>query len=119
MRFLLTILLIALAAGIAEWFGPWWLAAVVAGIGGYLSGLRTGKAFLAGACGIMLLWFVFALWRDIPNGHLLSQKMAVLFFKQPLSALYIAVTVLVGALVGGMSAWAGAHLRLLLSPKAS
>lgn len=115
MRLLLTIFLIAFAAGIAEWFGPWWLLAVVAGVGGFLSSLSTGRAFLAGACGVALLWLCVALARDMPNGHLLSQKMAVLIFKTPVAGLYIAVTVLLGGLVGGLCAWAGAQLRAMLA----
>ncbi|MBS1616140.1 MAG: hypothetical protein JST06_08505 [Bacteroidetes bacterium] len=113
MRFLFTILLIAIVAGIAECFGPWWVAALVAGLSCYFARMHSGKAFLAGFFGIALLWLIVALWRDIPNGHLLSQKMAMLLFKQPTPALFLMVTVLLGGIVGGLSAWAGAQLRKL------
>lgn len=114
MRLILTILIIAITAAIAEWYGPWWSAAIVSGIGGALSKLGTGRAFIAGFCGIAIMWLAFALWRDIPNEHILSQRMARLF-KLPSAGLYIAVTVLVGGIVGGLSAWAGAHLRKLFA----
>lgn len=113
MRFLFTIILIAIVAGIAECFGPWWVAALVAGLSCYFAGMRSGKAFWAGFFGIALLWLSVALWRDIPNGHLLSQKMALLLFHQPTPALYLTVTALIGGLIGGLSAWAGAQLRKL------
>ena len=115
MRFLLTILTIAVAAAITEWFAPWWTAAIVAAIAGYVSSLSTGKAFLAGFCGIALLWLVFALWRDIPNNHILSTRMAQLFTLSSY-VLYILVTGVIGGIVGGLSAWSGAHLRFLLRP---
>ena len=110
MRLLLTILIIAIFAGIAEWFAPWWTAAIVACVAGYASRLSTGKAFLAGFCGIALLWLVFALWRDIPNEHILSTRMAQLF-KLPSHMLYLMVTALVGAIVGGLAGWSGSLIR--------
>lgn len=112
MRLLLTIIIIAVAAGIAEWYLPWWTAAVVAGIAGLLSGLRTGEAFLAGFWGVALMWLTFALWHDISNHHILSQKMAQLLHL-PSYLLYIIVTFILGGIVGGLPAWAGAHLRSL------
>jgi len=115
MRLLFTILIIAVAAGIAEWFAPWWTIAIVACIAGFVSRLSSGKAFLAGFCAIALLWLIFALWRDIPNQHILSARMAQLF-KLPSYALFIAVTSLLGGLIGGLATWSGAHLKRLLQP---
>lgn len=114
MRFLFTILIVAVVAGIAEWYGPWWVAALVAGLSGYFTRLHSGKTFLAGFCGIALLWLFVALCRDIPNGNLLSNKMALLLFRQPAPALYLTLTAVLGGLVGGVSAWAGAQLRMLM-----
>ncbi|MEO6830900.1 MAG: hypothetical protein ABI378_01615 [Chitinophagaceae bacterium] len=109
MRFVLSILLLALVAGFAEWFAPWWTAAIVAFIIG-LYQPTTGKAFLAGFCGIALLWLGFALWRDIPNEHILSTRMALLF-KLPSFGLYLSVTAILGGLIGGLAAWSGAQLK--------
>ena len=118
MRLLLTILLIAIAAAVAEWFFPWWTAAVVAGAVVYVAKLSAGKAFGAGFCGIALLWLAFALYRDIPNHHILSIRMAQLFHL-PGYSLFIAVTVFIGGIVGGIGAWSGAQLRKLLRPAAA
>jgi len=118
MRLLLTILIIATMAAIAEWFAPWWMAAIVACVAGYASRLSTGKAFLAGFCGIALLWLTFALWRDIPNHHILSTRMAQLF-KLPSYILFIVVTAFLGGVLGGLAAWSGAHLRKLFHPAVS
>jgi hypothetical protein len=109
MKLLLSILLIALLAGIAEWFAPWWSLAAAAAMVAFLLKLRPGKAFLAGFLGIGLLWLGFVLWRDIPNGHILSERLAKLF-KLPNHTLFIVVTAVLGGLLGGLSAWAGAQL---------
>jgi hypothetical protein len=110
MRIFLTIVLIALLALLLEWFAPWWTALLVAAVIGFASGLRPGKAFLAGLLGIGILWLAVALFRDIPNQHILSQRMAMLF-ALPSFWLYIAVTAVFGGLLGGASAWSAALLR--------
>lgn len=110
MRFLLTILLIAAGAALAEYFLPWWSLAVVAFLVALLIVLRPGKAFLAGFLAIALLWAGWALFRDLPNHQILSARMARLF-GLPHSALYLVVTALVGGLVGGLAAWSGALVR--------
>jgi hypothetical protein len=113
MRFLLSIVIIAIFGAIIEWFFPWWTIAIVALALGYLSKLSTWKAFLAGFCGIALLWLGFALWRDIPNQHILSSRMALLF-KLPSFGWYLAVTAILGGLIGGLSAWSGVHLKRMI-----
>jgi hypothetical protein len=112
MRILLTILIIAAAAGLGELFLPWWVAAILTVIAGYASQLSTGRAFLAGFCGMALLWLTVILYRDIPNEHILSGRMAQLF-KLPSYVLYILVTIVIGGVIGGLAAWSGAHLRRL------
>lgn len=111
MKFIPAILLIAVLSGIAEWFAPWWSLAIVAAVIAVAMKLRPGKAFLAGFLGIALLWLGVVLWRDIPNEHILSTRLAKLF-TLPDHTLFIVVTVVIGGLVGGLSAWAGAQLRM-------
>jgi len=115
MRLVISIILTACIAGIAEWYAPWWAAALVAGIVG-LYQHSTAKAFLVGFCGIALLWLCVALWRDIPNEHLLSGRMSQLF-KLPSGIWFILVTTILGGIVGGLSAWSSAHLKRLLHSK--
>ncbi len=115
MRIAITILATALLAALAEWLGSWWYAAVVAGIIGIFAGLRTGKAFVAGFCGIALMWLAVLLVKDIANGHIFTRKLAQLFHL-PSFVLYIISTFLLGGMVGGLPAWAGAHLRRMFMP---
>ncbi len=116
MRLLLTILAIAILSGIAEWTTSiWWAAAFIAGLAGLVSRLRTGEAALAGFWGIALLWLSFALFQDMRNDHLFSQKMAKVF-NLPSYILYIVVTFVLGGIAGALPAWAGAHLRKMFWP---
>lgn len=117
MRLILTILFIAFIGFAAEWTTSiWWTVALVAGIAGAFSRLRTGEAFLAGFWGVALMWLTFALWKDIANHHLLSSKMAQVIHL-PSYLLYIITTFVLGGIIGGLPAWAGAHMRKMMAPE--
>ena len=113
MRFLLAVLQIAMLAAIAEYFLPWWTLAIPALIIGFAMRLRTGMAFLAGFTAIFLLWLGVGLWRDIPNHHILSDRMADLILHHKTGILYLLLAAVVGGLVGGLAAWSGAQLKRL------
>ena len=106
MKFILSVVLIALLSAVVAYFLPWWSVAIVA----FFIGGRSRKAFLAGFCGVALCWLVAALTHDLANDHILSSRMAVLF-KLPNYSLFMCVTVLVGGLIGGLAAWSGSMLR--------
>src|SRR5580658_3393397 len=110
MRFLLAVMLIVFLSAVTEWFLPWWMIAVVSFIVSLLITLKPGKAFLAGLVGIGIFWLVASLLHDVPNEHILSTRMAVVFHL-PNYCLFILVTVFIGGLIGGLSALAGAFFR--------
>lgn len=112
MRFILTVLLIALLSYIAGLYLPWWSIAPVAFLVALFIRQTPGKSFLAGFTGIFLLWLILALWIDAANESLLSQKIAQLFPLGGSSIALIVVTALVGALVGGFAAVSGSFLRV-------
>jgi len=110
MRVLISILLIALLSVFAEQHWAWWSIAFIAFLLPLLLNLKPAAAFLAGFGGIGLFWAVTAVVKDNANEHILSQKMAVLFHL-PNYFLFIVVTVLIGALVGGLSGLTGSYIR--------
>ena len=110
MRFLLSIILIALLSAAAEYYCPWWAVAVVAFVVSAFIRQKPGRAFLAGFSGIGLFWLTACVIHDSANGHILSARMAALFHL-PNYVMFIVVTVFIGGLVGGLSAWAGALIR--------
>jgi hypothetical protein len=113
MRFLLSVLLIALFSFIAGMYLPWWSIAVVAFLVALLIRQGRGRSFLAGFTGIFLAWSMTALWIDATNESLLSKKIALLFPLGGSSILLILVTALIGALVAGFAALSGSSLRAL------
>ena len=109
MKFLLTILAIWVIAFAVGTISPWWAVAVVAFVVALFAGHRPGSGFLAGFLGVGLYWLCIVLYRDAANEHILAGRMAVLFHL-PGAYAFAAVTAIVGALVGGLSAWAGSLL---------
>ena len=110
MRLLITIIIIAMLSGISEYFFPWWTVAIVAFVATAAAGLPSGRAFLAGFLGVMLLWLTISLIIDFRNDHILSGRMAELF-QLPHSAIFILLSAVVGGLVGGLAGWSGAVVR--------
>ena len=110
MRLLVTIIIIAMLSGISEYFFPWWTVAIVAFVATAAAGLHSGRAFLAGFLGVMLLWLTISLIIDFRNDHILSGRMAELF-QLPHSAIFILLSAVVGGLVGGLAGWSGAVVR--------
>jgi hypothetical protein len=111
MRFLVSLLLIALFTFIAGLFLPWWSIAIVAFLGGLLVPQSLGRSFLAGFFGVLLPWGILAALVDVSNNHVLSVKIARLFKLGDAWLLLIFITAFVGALVGGFAALSGASLR--------
>jgi hypothetical protein len=111
MKFLISILLIALLSFAVGLYLPWWSLALVAFIVAALIHQKAGRAFLSGFLALFLLWGVLAIIIDQRNQHILSKKIATLL---PLAGSYlllILVTALVGGLVAGFAAMAGSYLR--------
>lgn len=115
MKFFLGLILIALLSAVGAYYLPWWVIAVVCFVVSLIMAQKPGRSFLMGFLGIAIFWLDAAMMHDAPNQHILSRKMAVLFHL-PNYVLFVCVTVLIGGLVGGFSAWAGALLRRTPNP---
>ncbi|HUQ96949.1 MAG TPA: hypothetical protein VM010_04735 [Chitinophagaceae bacterium] len=111
MKFLLTTLLIIFLAFIAGLYLPWWSIAIVAFAATLLMQPKIGLGFLAGFVGIFLLWAAIAFWIDTTNNSLLSHKIAQVIPLGGSTLILIMITALVGGLVGGFAAMAGASIR--------
>lgn len=102
------ILLIAALAGLATWLLPWWMIAVVPFLVVVFFNIR--KPFWVGFWGIALLWLVWILMADTPNEHILSVRMAKLF-GLPHYSLLMLVNILLGGLIGGLSAYSAGRMN--------
>jgi hypothetical protein len=121
MKFILRFLLILVLAYPAAMFLPWWSVAIVAFLVGLLFSEKQrrrvfGKpqapprAFLAGFLALLLFWGGMAFYLNFQNEGLLAEKVSQLITANPpLSGPYflIAITALIGGLVGGLSAMTG------------
>jgi hypothetical protein len=111
MKFLVATILTAILSFISGLFLPWWGIAGAALLVAVLVHQKAGKAFLAGLLGVFLLWAGLAWWIDMKNNGVLSQKVANILPLGGNTILLIAVTGIVGGLVGGLAAMTGSFLR--------
>jgi len=104
----LIVLILSFASG---YFLPWWVVAIAAFLAAFFIGKTPGQSFWSGFAAIFIGWTVLALFKSIPNDHILASRVVQLF---PLPNNWIwllAVTALIGGLVGGMSALSGVLLK--------
>jgi hypothetical protein len=101
------ILILSLIAGFIT---PWWVAAIIAFVTALYAGKKPGQAFWSGFAAVFIVWVVLALFKSVPNNHVLASRVAVLFHLPGWTILLI-LTSLIGGLVGGMSALSGVLVR--------
>jgi len=111
MKFIISLLLIALLSFAACLYLPWWSIAIAACGVAALIPQRPLRAFTAGFLALFLLWGGLAAWISSNNEHLLAHKVSLLIIKADNPWLLILMTALIGALVGGLGALAGSFLR--------
>ncbi len=101
--------LLAFAAGLFSF--PWWSFSITTLVVFASIPQTIGKSFWAAFISIFLMWFTVAAKLDFANDHLLSKKVASIFFKKESYMLLLFITALIGALIAGMSAITGSLLR--------
>lgn len=89
---------------------PWWAVAAIAFAMSVYAGTRPAQAFWSGFGAIFLVWTVIALFKSIPNNHMLAKRVAELF-GLPNWIVLLFVTALIGGLVGGLAALAGLYVK--------
>ena len=116
MRFIVGLLLTALIGFALHYFMPWWWwsGVLVAAILGFALQIHGLLSFLCGFLALGLLWGGMAYWSDTLNESMLSTKIAPLF-KMATSTQLLIVTIVLGALLGGLSMLSGKSLRDIVS----
>lgn len=110
MKFIISILLVALLSFVSCLYLPWWSIAIAAFVVTAFIPQRPGKAFLTGFIGVFLLWGILAWQISSRNQHILAHKVSVAIIQSDNVALLIILTALVGGLIGGLGALAGSYL---------
>lgn len=111
MKLLVAIILTALLSFISGLFLPWWSIALASLFVALLVHQGSGKAFLSGFLGVLLLWGGLAWWIDMKNDGVLSKKIASVLPLGGNTILLILVTGIVGGIVAGFAAMSGSYLR--------
>ena len=92
---------------------PWWSIALATMVVTYILNKNYWVSFIVGFFAVLLLWGGFALLRDLANESLLSAQVGDLLQGLPTIAL-IALTGIIGGLVGGLSGLVGHSARELI-----
>lgn len=106
MKFLIHVIATVMIGFVLQSFLPWWTMAVGAFTVAYLLGNKGLPSFVAGFCGVALLWVGMAFYIDALTHSILTEKINRLL---PLNAFVL--TLLVGGLVGGFASLTGALLK--------
>ena len=111
MKFIISILLIALLSVAACLYLPWWSIAIVAFIVSALIPQRSGKAFLTGFIALFLLWGGLAWYITTNNNNLLAHKVSMIILTKDNPLLLVVATAAIGAIVAGFAALTGSYVR--------
>ena len=111
MKFIASVLLTALLSFVICLYMDWWSIAIAAFVVAICIHQKPLRSFLTGFSALLLLWGGLSWWIDIKNGHVLSQRLAILLPLGGSSFLMVLVTAIIGALVGGFAALAASYAR--------
>jgi hypothetical protein len=115
MKFLITFSLSVLLSYLSGIFMPWWTFTLLVAFIHALFPVKPGMAFLSGFTALLVLWGSLSFYMDWANHHILSKKIALLFLQQETHGCLIAVTAIIGALAGGLSALTGSLARGIIT----
>ncbi len=111
MKFIISLLLIALLSFVACFYLPWWSIAIVAFIVAVLIPQSPGLSFLTGFLALFLLWGSLSFWISNTNHHILAQKVSLLILKIDNLFLLMLATAIIGGIVAGFASLTASFLR--------
>lgn len=111
MKFIISIILIALVSFAACTLLPWWSIAPAAFIVSVLIPQKRGSAFLSGFTALFILWGSYTYYISMLNEHILAHKISLLILKNDQPFLLVLITACIGGVVAGLAAVAGSLLR--------
>lgn len=111
MRFLISIISIAIFSFLAGLYLPWWSIAIIAFLISLLLPQHPAKGFLAGFLGIFILWILLSALINSSNAGILAGRIGAMLSVGNSPAIMILVTGFVGGLVAGFAALSASFLR--------
>lgn len=88
----------------------WWAAAVITFFAALYLGKSAKESFWSGFFALAFLWILLALFKSIPNDHILAAHIAQMVHI-PNWTMLLLITVIIGGLVGGMASISGFLLK--------
>ena len=115
MKYLITIILIALGSLLLTSIGPWWTIVIVPLLAGYITDMKVGIHLIIGFISVLLLWglqsyFLFS----SENGDLFARVGQIFGNISPIAL--ILITAIFGGLLGGLAQVTGHCIKNLVSP---
>ena len=111
MRFIISLLVIAILSFVTAQYFPWWVIAVVAFAVSLFVRQKPVPAFVSGFLGVFLLWVILAFFINSANAGILAGRVGELFGMGNNPPTLIIVTGIVGGLVSGFAALTASYLR--------
>lgn len=111
MKFLVSVLLIALLSFAACLYLPWWSIAIIAFMVTALIHQNNLLSFLSGFLAVFLLWTILAYSISAGNNHILAHRVSSLIISIDSPFLLTLISGLIGAITAGAAALAGSYVR--------
>lgn len=112
MKFIVSVILIAVFSFALGLYFPWWTIIIPAFIISLIIKQSPGISFICGFLSIFLLWGIFASILSVNNNHILAHKASMLILKNDNPWLLIAITALIGGVVSGFASLSGSLLLI-------
>ncbi len=111
MKFITSLILMALLSFSLCIFLPWWSIAIACFLVALCIPQKNWVSFISGFSSLFLLWYGLSFLMSFQNGHLLANRISTLILKQENSFLLVLITALIGGIVGGFAALSGSLIR--------
>jgi len=111
MKFIVSLILIALLSVAVGLYLPWWSISIVAFVVTALIPQKPFKSFLTGFISLFILWSCLSFYISFNNNHLLAHKVSMIILQDDNPYLLILATALIGAIVAGFGALTGSYVR--------
>jgi hypothetical protein len=111
MKFIISLLLMALLSFAFCLYLPWWSTAIACFLVSVFIKQKRWLAFVTGFLSVFLLWGGLSLWLSVMNDHILAHKVSMIILKKDSPTSLILITGLIGAITGSLSAWSGSFVR--------
>jgi len=107
--------IILIASLIVSFVLPWWIVAIISFLAALWIAKGSANGFWSAFAAIFIVWVVQALFKSVPNDHILAIRVAHML---PLGGSWILLTLitgLIGGLVAGMAGLTGALFKKALA----